>query len=323
MFSKTSVQPGFLAIRIFFCFLFLISTARFVAAQDPLQPNTTTNRYTPEGLQAGAPAGAYPLSGFDNINLFNRHLSFYIPIVHIGGRGSAGYTVMKSVQQRWSVYQQQYPTNCGQGGCTDTTRIYNYAYGNNWNTIEAGYGAGVLVGRGSGWGSNLVSGCFYYTQTLTRLTFIEPDGTEHELRDTVYWGEPKPPGGSACTSGGGSRGTTFVSADGTSMTFISDAVIYDNSWSHTQFYPSGYLYLRDGTRLRIANGFVTAIRDRQGNTVTLTYSTYSTYGLSKVTDSMGREINFGAAITFKGVGGVNRQVSFNGAPLSKYNRRFA
>ena len=34
---------------------------------------------TPPGQAPGAPAGSYPLSGFDNVNLFNGHLNFSFP----------------------------------------------------------------------------------------------------------------------------------------------------------------------------------------------------------------------------------------------------
>ena len=36
--------------------------------------------YTPLTEQPGAPAESYPLSGFDNVNLFNGHLSFSFAI---------------------------------------------------------------------------------------------------------------------------------------------------------------------------------------------------------------------------------------------------
>ncbi len=59
-------------------------------------------------------------------------------------------------------------------------------------------------------------------------------------------------------------------ADGTSATFISDAdivdlYISDGSGGETDQYVSGYLMLSDGTRYRIDGGYVTWLRDRNGN----------------------------------------------------------
>jgi hypothetical protein len=34
---------------------------------------------TPGGLAAGSPAGAYQLSGFENVNLYNGNLDFHLP----------------------------------------------------------------------------------------------------------------------------------------------------------------------------------------------------------------------------------------------------
>lgn len=41
---------------------------------------------TLSGLAAGAPAGSYSLSEFENINLFSGNFNFNLPLVTIGGR---------------------------------------------------------------------------------------------------------------------------------------------------------------------------------------------------------------------------------------------
>jgi hypothetical protein len=66
---------------------------------------------------------------------------------------------------------------------------------------------------------------------------------------------------------GPERGTTFVTTDGTSATFISDSTIYDNLWAEEEerIYPSGYLMTKDGTRFRIDYGKISWMRDRNGN----------------------------------------------------------
>src|SRR5258706_5404412 len=64
----------------------------------------STDGQTPLGLAPGAPAGSYSLSDLDQVNLFNGNLDFGIPIGHIGGRGSAGYTMMVRVlSPKWGV----------------------------------------------------------------------------------------------------------------------------------------------------------------------------------------------------------------------------
>src|SRR2546427_12401 len=76
---------------------------------------------TPTALAAGAPAGSYGLSGFDNINLFNGNLNFRLPLVHVGGRGMAGYTMMLPIEQRWRSINGYYED-------TGSGSIYYYEY---------------------------------------------------------------------------------------------------------------------------------------------------------------------------------------------------
>ena len=47
------------------------------------QTTKPTDGATPLGLQAGTPAGAYSLSGFDNVNLYNGSLSFALPLLRL------------------------------------------------------------------------------------------------------------------------------------------------------------------------------------------------------------------------------------------------
>src|SRR5262245_52576969 len=58
---------------------------------------------TPPGLAPGAPAGSYALSDLDNINLYNGNLNFRLPLLKMGGRGGAGYTMMLLIERHWSV----------------------------------------------------------------------------------------------------------------------------------------------------------------------------------------------------------------------------
>src|SRR6185503_21162263 len=67
------------------------------------QTTKPTDGATPLGLQAGAPAGAYSLSGFDNVNLYNGNLSFALPLLSIGGRGGASHTIVLPIERKWMV----------------------------------------------------------------------------------------------------------------------------------------------------------------------------------------------------------------------------
>src|SRR6185503_14912345 len=90
-----------IVFKSIFVLLFIAGSAR---AQGP-SGTSATDGSTPLGLQPGAPAGSYPLSGFDNINPFNGNLNFHLPLLHIGGRGGAQHTMMLPIEQRWRIIQ--------------------------------------------------------------------------------------------------------------------------------------------------------------------------------------------------------------------------
>jgi hypothetical protein len=155
-------------------------------------------------------------------------------------------------------------------------------------------------------------GCpaFIYHETLTRLTFTAPDGTEYELRDQLTNGLPDHP---TCTTGF-NRGRVFTTSDGTSATFVSDADIFDSPDGTGAVIPYGYLTLRDGTRYRIEGGMVSWMRDRNGNKLTFAY--YGFQKLGSVTDSLNRQVIITYAtqsvpydqITINGFGGAPRTI---------------
>ena len=83
--------------------------------------------------------------------------------------------------------------------------------------------------------------------------------------------------------------------------------------TNDQFRPSGYLWLRDGTRYRIDNGLVSWLHDRNGNRMTFNYSADR---ITTATDSLNRQVTFSYAsgsiaydqISFKGFGGQDRSI---------------
>jgi hypothetical protein len=277
--------------------LLLLLLSSSVSAQSS---QTTTDKMTPSGIAPGAPAGSYPLSGFENINMFNGNLDLRLPLIALDGRGAAVRSMLVSINtKKWRVRQDHTETS---DTFTPTTV--------NWGNIDVGLTAGKLQGRQSGWSSrscaNPKQTKYYYT--MTKLTFVTPDGTEYDLRDQATDGQPliaNQCGGLQ----GGSRGAIFKTSDGSGVTFISDTNIYDKtsiptgqagSWN---LIVSGYLLLRDGTRYRIDSGGVSWIRDRNGN---LVYSQ---------TDAINRQITMTTLvdgsdqITYKGYAGAVRTIT--------------
>ncbi len=265
-----------------------------------------TDGATPLALSPGSPAGSYSLSGFDNVNLFNGNLSFRLPLLSVGGRGSLQYPLVLPLQRKWTVANVYIPE----------TESYSYLPGEEWWSKRSLFNPGKIEGRYGGSGKrrcNDDSLNDVYLNSLTRLTFTAPDGTEIELRDHLSGGQAKVPVCGADT--GSSRGRVFVSADGSAMTFVSDTEVNDKyklSDYAEPFGLSGYLLLRDGTRYRFSNGSVVWVRDRNGNVLSFAYGTADgQLTWMRVTDSLNREVTVNYEtdeITYKGFGGAERTI---------------
>jgi RHS repeat-associated protein len=316
----TYTPASFSPRRLVGAVLLVVSLCALAVAQSTSNP---TDGSTPLGLAPGAPTGSYSLGGFDNVNLYSGSLNFHLPLLSVGGRGGAQYTMLLPIEQHWTVDHYE---NLDSGQTIDTPN-YNW-----WDTISPGYSPGVLQARYVGWLANSCgttrSPRYVYSRSHTRLTFTAADGTEYELVD-------QPTGGNyhlnGCATTAYSRGRVFTSNDGSAMTFISDANVLDpllaeglhasSSWADNSL--SGYLLMRDGTRYRIDAGTVTWISDRNGNKLSFTY----TGGVSTITDSLNRQVSiaynvndvapYGLCdkVTFKGFGGATRTIRVSKAPL--------
>lgn len=185
------------------------------------------------------------------------------------------------------------------------SNLTHYKFSTTTNEIKAGYGPGIVVAR-IGYTGKLAPTfpnpmSYDSLNTLTRIYFLAPDGTEHELRDVLTDGEPI----AQFQGRTHNRGKIFTSPDGSRVRFVADLDITDdlvvngtprklsvtsmNANEDTYgFYPSGMLYFPDGTKYKIVNGKVEWIRDVDGNQ---TDFLYGSGGLTKATDSMGREVN--------------------------------
>jgi YD repeat-containing protein len=260
---------------------------------------TTTDGSTPLGIAPGTPSGSYPLSDLDTVNLYNGGLNFSLPLLKIAGRGGAGYTMMVKIEPKFAVQKEQ---EFGQPS--------RYYADESWWIGEPMFSMGRLdVRHGIKNQYHVVCGQVAPTETLTRLTFTAPDGTEYEMRDQRTGGQPDHP-----TCAGLNRGTVFTTTDGSSATFISDNDVVDDAWDgSSETYASGYLMLRDGTRFRIDNSLISWMRDRNGNKLTFTYD--GSRRLTAVTDSLNHivTITYGGTygydqIAFKGFAGADRIV---------------
>ncbi len=345
--------------RTFAAALLLTLAAGGALAQSTNPASNTTSAMTPPGMSPGSPAGTYALSGYDNVNLFNGNLNFRLPLLTVGGRGTAGYTMtLAASTKRWQVKTD--PASGDPVSCRPYVDVENgepieinlcrqliddrfTPQWRQWNMRQVGYGPGLMQGRKTGVGTVVKRTCDtcavicnrlgpIYRYTLTRLTFISPDGTEYELRDETTNGKPMAVEQARCndaSSVGAARGRRFVSADGSAMTFVSDEDIYDDVRVSTSslgswvFSPSGVLYMRDGTSYRIDNGGVSWIRDRNGNQVTFGSDGTTTV----ITDSLGRKvtIEYGLTeepygkhdkITYSGFGGEQRVIRVSKTLLS-------
>ncbi|MFN0113009.1 MAG: RHS repeat domain-containing protein [Blastocatellia bacterium] len=274
------------------------------------------------GNEPGAPAGSYTLSGFDTVNLYNGNLNFHLPLLQIGGRGTAQHTIMLSIEQRWTMERH----------VNDIDNLVSYAaIPNNWAPFKPGYGPGVLIGRkvdyqpyGCVNPGGIPGGPVLPAASLTRLSFIAPNGTEYELRDQLY--EGRPINYTSCWNHPAtSRGKVFRTYDGSAVTFISDADIQDTFYGvMLHIDPSGYLLMPDGTRYRIEDGLVKWIRDRNGNRVTFTYDEFSR--VLTITDSLNRVVGIDYynpptqaydRITYTGFGTAQREIRVYKASLSQ------
>lgn len=257
----------------------------------------STDGTTPLGLAPGSPTGSYPLSDFDLVNLYNGSLNFHLPVYQVAGRGAAAYKIRLQVEKKWTVYRHFEP---GVG-------YFYYADGAWWSETSSAWFLDVgRVDIRTGYREQPTG---FPVEGLTRITFTAPDGTEYEFRDQLTNGQPKAP-----VSGGFNRGTVFVTADGTTATFISDWDIHEADFGMEPPLPDGYIKLRDGTQFRVDDGTITWMRDRNGNKVTCGYDPFRR--VTSITDSLNRLVTITypsgttgfTQISFKGYGGASRTI---------------
>jgi RHS repeat-associated protein len=281
----------------------------------------TSNNGTMAGLMPGSPAGSYSLSDFEDINLYNGSLNVSLPILSIGGRGSAGYAMKVNIQQRWSL---NLVTGVGPAG-----NDFYYEPVGSWPTDERPFGGGGVSSPGSLFIHQTADNvCPPFTNVAfahTDVRFTSSDGTQYVLRDKIYDGQTRQ---MSCPGPGVNRGNVFVTRDGSGMTFVSDYPIEDSAYNGSGG-ASGHLFMRDGTCYRFDGGGVSWIRDRNGNMVRFPVIIPGTTIPDPrfITDSLNRQVTienvsdvapYGVCtrVRFKGASGAERIIRISSAKLS-------
>jgi hypothetical protein len=63
--------------------------------------------FTQSGLGGGPAAGGFPLSDLDHVDLMSGAMSLRIPLLQIGGRGTAGFTMFYTINSTWAMSREQ------------------------------------------------------------------------------------------------------------------------------------------------------------------------------------------------------------------------
>lgn len=241
---------------------------------------------------------------YGDVSLYDGSLNFDLPLLNIGGRGSVSYSPTLKLSAEWEIETVIDDYNPNPNPDFYYYPIYkgtNDPGYNNYRNPVVGYGPGVLI----------IKRDYTYSEatgsatSLTRLYFYGPGGGRMELRDVAFQGKRH------ATSLGNTtnRGKRFGSNDGSAVTFISDADIFDravcpsnnSNCAQPNPYAWGYLKFANGTEYRIDGGAVTSIRDSDGNKMQFTYHASGVQNpdgsvmagqVNTVTDSNGRTVQF-------------------------------
>jgi RHS repeat-associated protein len=278
---------------------------------------TSIGGATPAGLATGKALGSYLVNDIETVNLFNGNVSISIPLISIGGRGNAGYTMYKPVETpQWVASSNLTWQSCGEDDMCGYWSSGIYANPMYLRTIKSDYEAGFVEVRRVGTNYNDDPHYNMFMRTHTTITFTSADGTGHTLYDEKYGGN----GLDWTESADLNRERIFRAKDGSALVFIADEDVFDwSTMSSSANGISGYLKTGSGITYRINTfGKVEWIRDADGNLSTFTYDTTPGIRLSKVTDSAGREVyifygvqnEYGLhdQIVYKGFNGTSRTV---------------
>ncbi len=279
---------------ILFCVVFFTSLTQAQTA--------STSARTP-----GAPAGSYALGDADTINLFNGNLNYNMPLFNLAGRGEAKTSVGIVIEGQWD--RKEFETSPG-----FFMHEYSYRYPNPLALVGSVYLDINFTNTSDpcpgGGGTN-------YQEYRVTMLFVEPDGTEHNLRDGFVHGQPF----RVCGVGSQPLGRVFESTTGNFVRYINDTNIHSSCFGVPGCTNAvdGFLYFKDGTKSRVVGGQILWTQDRNGNKITYTYENLQfSKRLLQITDSLGRsldiayDVDLGAPwgrhtrLTAKGFGGQDK-----------------
>lgn len=194
------------------------------------------------------------------------------------------------------LYGPGFPTGCNLSTWTAQDPFLKFTTLNLDKERDPGYGPGMLFGSTQ---VAKIAACFNGTQggspiltgskaTVTRftMTYMTPDEQARELVDKATLGKFREDNRTSfdCFAPSTdpnvtfSRGTEFVSTDGSAMTFVSDSEFTYPDFAtintinvESLTLPTGYLHFRDGSTSRIQGGLIHWSRDRNGNKTTFDY----------------------------------------------------
>jgi YD repeat-containing protein len=323
--SATSVRIIWLSMLVGLSIL-LASDTSFAQMREA---HNGYDKGTPAESKSGlAGLSSYAQDKIETVNLANGNFALHIPLVTIGGRGAASYTIALTYNSKVWIGHNEVELIV-----EDLDR--RIFVRRNHNAVR--YDDGTLtkpnlIPLGGGWSISkgpaikvrmvdmdpLVAGKpekSGYQYVMTKVWLVLPDGSEVEMRDVATNGAP------ALTQDDGTgyhpridrnRGRVWRSTDGSAITYVTD----DDNGVATGLL-AGWVYLADGTRLRLGNGGkCKEIIDRNGNRLDINSDDQAktvTY-----VDSLGREVilreiiqsddTVGATVTIKGYDGVSDRV---------------
>jgi RHS repeat-associated protein len=315
-----------------FSFMLMLTLANSVSAQHGV---------VPAGNAPGTPLGSYLLSDIESISLYSGKVNTVVPLVRVGGRGEAGYSMVYPINDAQWFTEADFQTQGTSILAID--QPYNAIY--PWRTVFLRpFEFGTLSFRYTARDPACFDGSNYwtcYTYAAMVAVFTSADGTEHTLYDEKRGGIASEIGGiypNQSWAPGLDRGLVFSAKDGSGWTFVADPETPQDTDYHVKtdrgFFANnletgsrelpanGYLKNSDGTVVLFENARAQWIRDRNGNQTTFVYETSGPNNskLDKVLDANNRvtDIVYGTGyeqVVYSGTAGQSRTITISHSSL--------
>jgi len=274
------------------------------------------DRGTPAESKGGLSSlSTYAQDKIETVNLANGNLALHIPLVAIGGRGSASYNLALTYNSK--LWTGQHTSELVQDCQPCPTRTIDH--------FAASFDDGVLtkpnlVALGCGWSiskgptirarsfgidpinnacPNVKEGAVY-KYVLTKVWLLLPDGSEVEMRDDLTDGAPHLKSDPCGSDLDGDRGRVWHSTDGSAITYVTDV---DNGVVAGNL--DGWVFLADGTKLKMGGGSMGGnarckkVFDPNGNTINITYDDAN--NMVTYTDAVGRQVILQWSVNSSGI----------------------